>query len=109
MKQRRGYSRAEQKERILNTFVENIQSGGDGHLTMNYIARQLGLVPSQHVTDMLHELHVAGELIVKWELRPGRWAGRMWFLANDAKVPRYEGGLMINGKWFDYEDLGVST
>jgi len=87
MKQRRGYSRAEQKERILNTFVENIQSGGDGHLTMNYIARQLGLVPSQHVTDMLHELHIEGELIVQWELRPGRWEGRMWWLANDARIP----------------------
>lgn len=109
MSQRRGYSRAEQKERVLSVFVENIQNGGDGKLTMNYIARQLGLVPSQHVTDILHELHVAGELIVEWEMRPGRWAGRMWWLANDARVPRVPDGVVINGKFYEYEDLGIST
>lgn len=87
MKQRRGYSRVEQKERVLNVFVNNIQSGGDGALTMNYIARALGLVPSQHVTDILHELHVEGELICQWQMRPGRWAGRMWMLANDSRIP----------------------
>lgn len=96
MKQRRGYSRGEQKERILNVFVENIQSGGDGALTMNYIARALGLVPSQHVTDLLHELHVEGELIVQWQMRPGRWAGRMWMLANDSRIPTKR-TVVVNG------------
>ena len=108
MKQRRGYSRGEQKERILNVFVENIQAGGDGHLTMNYIARKLGLVPSQHVTDILHELHIEGELIVQWELRPGRWAGRMWWLANDSKIEYIRREVLINGKsanWEDFQDF----
>jgi len=99
MTTKRGYSRAEQKERILNVFVENIQAGGDGHLTMNYIARQLGLVPSQHVTDILHELHNEGELIVQWELRPGKWAGRMWWLANNSRVPLRR--ILVNGEWIE--------
>lgn len=98
MEQRRGYSRVGQKERILNVFVNNIQSGGDGHLTMNYIARCLGLVPSQHVTNILHELHREGELIVRWEMRPGRWAGRMWMLGNDLKLENAKRSITINGE-----------
>jgi len=104
MKRIRAYSRAEQKERILNVFVGNIQRGGDGCLTMNFIARELGLVASQHVTDILHELNIEGELIVQWQQRPGRWTGRMWMLANDKHVRRDGDKLLINGVWHFFEE-----
>jgi hypothetical protein len=107
MKQRRAYSRGEQKERILNVFVENIQAGGDGHLTMNYIAHAIDLVPSQHVTDILHELHVEGSLICNWEMRPGRWAGRMWWLANDSMVKRPVRAIKINGDLYNPDGVDV--
>lgn len=90
----------------MGVFVTNIQEGGDGCLTMNYIARKLDLVPSQHVTDILHEMNVEGDLIVQWQQRPGRWVGRMWMLANDT-VRNMGSPIKINGQWVDWVDLEV--
>ena len=56
------------------------RNGDCEHKTMPRIAKALGLVPSQHVSDMLNEMAAEGVLLVEERDRAGRWTTKFYLL-----------------------------
>lgn len=78
-KKPRAYSREKRKEQIIGLFDE--WSGKDDYeaKTMNAIAKALGMVASQHVTDMLLELCEEKKLGFVERKKFGRWDARGYY------------------------------
>lgn len=59
-------------------------NGDFEHKTMPRIAKALGMVPSQHVSDMLNEMAEAGVLTVEERDQKGRWTTKFYLLHEKA-------------------------
>ena len=70
MKQK-ALAREDRKRQILIAFAVNIQSGGDGELTVAGIAQLMHLTPSTKLRDMVTELVIDGTLDFRDEPIPG--------------------------------------
>lgn len=64
-------SREDRKRQIVLAFAVNIQTGGEGRMTLADIARDMHLAPSTKLRDMVHELEIEGLLANATEPIPG--------------------------------------
>lgn len=64
-------SREDRKRQIMLAFAVNLQAGGDGRMTLNDIAKKVGLSTSTKLRDMVVELMIGGLLDVVVEPMPG--------------------------------------
>lgn len=64
-------SRDDRKRQILLAFAMNIQTGGDGEMTVADIARMMHLSPSTKLRDMVTELVIDGSIDFRDEPIPG--------------------------------------
>jgi hypothetical protein len=75
----RAYSRDKRKQQILMQFDVWYTNGDEEPKTMNRIARALGMIPAQKVTDMLLELVDEGKLGFIEREKSGRWTARAFY------------------------------
>lgn len=75
----RSYSREKRKEQIIGQFAIWQSKDDNEPKTMNRIAKALGMVASQHVTDMLLELVEEGKLSFVEREKSGRWTARAYY------------------------------
>jgi len=54
--------------------------------TMPRIAKALGLVPSQHVLDMLNEMTIEGDLVVEKRDQSGRFTTNFYLLVESRLI-----------------------
>lgn len=64
-------SRSDRKRQILLVFAVDIQTGGEGRMTLADIARDMHLAPSTKLRDMVTELEIEGLLANQTEPIPG--------------------------------------
>lgn len=66
--------------------------------TMNWIAKSIGMVPSQHVTDMLLELCEEGKLGFVKRQKFGRWEARAYYSTVKTLITEKYGNRRVNVK-----------
>ena len=67
-------------------FTVWANNGDRSPKTMPRIAKALGLVPSQHVSDILNEMGEDGDLIVEERDQKGRWTTKFYLLVNSRLI-----------------------
>lgn len=77
----RSYSREKRKEQVRLQFTIWYRNGETQPKTMNRIAKALGMIPSQHVQNMLLEMVDEGVLTVDERDQKGRWTTKFYLLA----------------------------
>lgn len=75
----RAYSREKRKDQIMGQFAIWQHNGDDEPKTMYRIARALGMIPAQKITDMLLELVDEGKLAFVEREKSGRWTARGYY------------------------------
>jgi len=87
--------RVDRKRQIMLCFVMNLQSGGDGEMTVAGIAQLMHLSPSTKLRDMVMELVIDGSLDFRDEPIPGVAKFRRIYSPNSETfkrpVPKYKG------------------
>lgn len=68
---KKALSRDDRKCQILLVFAVDVQTGGEGHMTLADIARDMHLAPSTKLRDMVKELEIEGLLTDQTEPIPG--------------------------------------
>ena len=64
------------------------RNGDCDHKTMPRIAKALGLVPSQHVLDMLNEMTIEGDLVVEKRDQSGRFTTNFYLLVESRLITK---------------------
>lgn len=75
----RAYSREKRKQQIMMQFAVWQEKGDTEPKTMYRIARALGMIPAQKITDMLLELVDEGKLGFVEREKSGRWTARGYY------------------------------
>ena len=75
----RAYSREKRKDQIMGQFAIWQHNGDEEPKTMYRIARALGMIPAQKITDMLLELVEEGKLAFVEREKSGRWTARGYY------------------------------
>lgn len=68
---KKALSREDRKRQIMLAFAVDLQSHGDGRMTIADIARKMQLAPSTKLRDMVTELVIDGLLVDEKEVIPG--------------------------------------
>jgi len=80
-KERRAHKRSQRKQQVLKQLRIWYENGYATEATSYKLAKALDLRPSQHFTDILNEMVVAGDLRVEWREQPGRFKTGFYLLA----------------------------
>lgn len=94
----RAYKRSERKEQVLGQFGLWHEKGDTDPKTMNRIAKALGMVASQHVTDILLELVVEGKLAFIEREKSGRWTARAYYSTTKTLITEKYGKRRVSVK-----------
>lgn len=94
----RQYSREKRKEQIIGQFAIWQHNGDTEPKTMNRIAKALGMVPSQHVTDMLLGLVNEGKLAFVEREKSGRWTARGYYSTTKTLITEKYGKRRVSVK-----------
>jgi len=76
----KAFTRDERKNQIVLWFALRIQKGNEDYVSMNAIARALGMSPSSHLTKILFEMNDEGLIAIRGVSRPGKWFGNEFML-----------------------------
>lgn len=82
----KSYKRDKRKEQIRMQFLIWNRNGDCEPKTMPRIAKALGMVPSQHIHEMLGEMVEFGDLIVEERDQSGRWTTKFYLLVESRIV-----------------------
>lgn len=82
----RAYSREKRKEQVMGQFAIWHSKDDTEPKTMYRIARALGMIPSQKITDMLLELVAEGKLGFTEREKSGRWTARDYYSTTKAII-----------------------
>lgn len=88
MKQK-ALAREDRLRQIMLCFMVDLQSGGDGRLTVAGIARRMHLAVSTKLRDMVMELVIDGQLDFTDEPIPGVAKFRRIYSPNEAVMKNY--------------------
>lgn len=77
----RAYKRSARKQQVIKQLRVWRENEYAFQATSYRLAKALDLTPSPHFRDILNEMVMEGDLVVKWQGQAGRWDTAFYLLA----------------------------